>query len=332
MVVMRRMTDYQGVSLTEAYDNRSVMAQIARIKDRLTAVEQNVDPTLREDLETAITELEALETTVSGIGTQVETNTGDISGLETEVAAKADSSTVAAALELKADKAQLTDGSVTMVGTANVGSDVRPIKLVAGVPAEVSGDLMPRSGGTFTGNVTCNNPVSVKDNLTLTKCIVMANTTKTSINASSAAKWVAVDGLRTDDYCTPMIRLAFSVSDAAVVYVEIIGNEKTIVRKGGSSEIDVAVKPYKVGTTSRDISVYFRIPAGTGSNVKAYLMSEVIVDTAGMSKPVFSSSLYDDVSYDSKTIPNIANYEQFTWTILSPDTWAVIPKGTVNGP
>lgn len=36
---------------------------------------------------------------------------------------------------------KLTDGSVTKVGTADVGSDTKPIKLVAGVPTAVANDL-----------------------------------------------------------------------------------------------------------------------------------------------------------------------------------------------
>lgn len=37
---------------------------------------------------------------------------------------------------------KLTDGSVTKVGTADVGSDLKPIKLVAGVPTAVTNDLV----------------------------------------------------------------------------------------------------------------------------------------------------------------------------------------------
>ena len=45
-------------------------------------------------------------------------------------------------LDAKADASALTDGSVTKVGTANVGTDERPIKLVAGVPTAVTYDLV----------------------------------------------------------------------------------------------------------------------------------------------------------------------------------------------
>ena len=38
--------------------------------------------------------------------------------------------------------ARLTDGSVTKIGTSNVGSDTKPIKLVAGVPTVITNDLV----------------------------------------------------------------------------------------------------------------------------------------------------------------------------------------------
>ena len=45
-------------------------------------------------------------------------------------------------LASKADATQLTDGSVTKLGTADVGGDTKPIKLVAGVPTAVGHDLL----------------------------------------------------------------------------------------------------------------------------------------------------------------------------------------------
>ena len=54
----------------------------------------------------------------------------------------------------------LTDGSVTKVGTANVGTDTKPIKLVGGVPTAVTNDLVDVSSAqsiigekTFSANM-----------------------------------------------------------------------------------------------------------------------------------------------------------------------------------
>ena len=65
----------------------------------------------------------------------------DVSG-QTEVkspAADTDSDYVVNMAKLNA---RLTDGSVTKVGTSNVGSDTKPIKLVAGVPTVITNDLV----------------------------------------------------------------------------------------------------------------------------------------------------------------------------------------------
>ena len=66
----------------------------------------------------------------------------------------------------------LTDGSVTKVGTANVGTDTKPIKLVGGVPTAVTNDLVDVSSAqTITEqknfrhddlNIVLSNPNFVK--------------------------------------------------------------------------------------------------------------------------------------------------------------------------
>lgn len=45
-------------------------------------------------------------------------------------------------LDAKANVSALSDGSVTKVGTSNVGTDMKPIKLVGGVPTAVGHDLV----------------------------------------------------------------------------------------------------------------------------------------------------------------------------------------------
>ena len=50
------------------------------------------------------------------------------------------------ALDLKADKTQLSDGSVTKIGTSTVGGNLKPIYLNAGVPTAVSDNLVSTAG------------------------------------------------------------------------------------------------------------------------------------------------------------------------------------------
>lgn len=46
------------------------------------------------------------------------------------------------AVNMRQLNTRLTDGSVSKVGTSNVGSDTKPIKLVAGVPTAITNDLV----------------------------------------------------------------------------------------------------------------------------------------------------------------------------------------------
>ena len=70
--------------------------------------------------------------------------------------------------------ARLTDGSVTKVGTSNVGSDTKPIKLIAGVPTAITNDLVDlpsaqaitgtktvplEATGTFSGQIASSDKV-----------------------------------------------------------------------------------------------------------------------------------------------------------------------------
>ncbi len=59
----------------------------------------------------------------------------------------------------------LTDGSVTKVGTANVGSDTKPIKLVGGVPTVVTNDLVDVSSAqTIPGAKTFTDKITILNN------------------------------------------------------------------------------------------------------------------------------------------------------------------------
>lgn len=74
-------------------------------------------------------------------------------------------------LAAKADTTALTDGSVTKLGTADLGTDTKPIKLVAGVPTAVTNDLVDTNSaqtieGVKTFNSTGFTEVVVRSNRT----------------------------------------------------------------------------------------------------------------------------------------------------------------------
>ena len=337
-MVVITTTDYQGVSLTEAYDNRSVMAQIARIKDRLTAVEQNVDPALRTDLEAAVTELEALETTVSGIGTQVETNTENIGDIQEDLgdfetsttaalALKADSADVDADLDLKADKTQLEDGSVTKIGTANVGSSSRFIYLVGGTPTAITGDaaLLSKSGQKFTTSVGFNYGFLIgtnkKADITTSnrgKWIEFVKPNAANINKGVSAK--AYISMQCDGSTSPNSE---SVITSTIDYQIETGDEANTYaivhifhHLGG--EIDLAVT-----STSEYVVVYARIPTYASAATNKNDIKMAITEMAGLSDSAGSISVYpvttvyDDIEYNGMHIPNLTNYTSYQWATIA---------------
>ena len=64
------------------------------------------------------------------------------------------------ALSGKADITALTDGSVTKLGTASVGSDAKPIKLVNGVATAITKDVLTVDGGDLNHNKYITGRVS----------------------------------------------------------------------------------------------------------------------------------------------------------------------------
>lgn len=318
------MTDYQGVSLTEAYDNRSVMAQIARIKDRLTAVEQNVDPTLRMDLEAAVAELTALEETVYGIGTQVETNTGNITALQTDVgeidtelAGKADTATVDAALalkantsdvdadlELKADKTQLSDGSVTQVGTANVGSVRVPIYLNKGTPTMASGPSYGLGAGTCatiqaTEGALINSDYASKPWQKIMSCPSITQDVKLSVT-----QWVYYYyESTTREQCAVGLAFISRLKQKAILQISDVDS---VVVKAGSSPSDFEIF-VKLSPATRGRQLCAASCAATNND-------QVAIKTTGVNT---GFTAYEDVEYGGIHIPNVSNYSQYTWEELT---------------
>ena len=348
-MVVTTTTDYQGVSLTEAYDNRSVMAQIARIKDRLAAVEQNVDPTLRTDLEAAVADLEALEETVSGIGTQVETNTGNIGDIQEDLgdfetatnaalALKADSTDVDADLELKADKTQLTDGSVTKVGTASVGSSSKIMYLDHGVPTE-GGEAatLIGSGQTFASKVNFSKGIS---------CGTLGTR---NIASADKGKWVtAAIGAGTITYgiaARLVVMIPFDSGSspngetgAVSVFDITVASENQsswpfieVVYHNPGGEVEAVV----TNEASHGLVLYVKIPSWASSSANSnrmkagYVVLSALHSQNGMGYFDMlpdSATKYDDVVYDGLHIPNITNYTSYKWAGLTAGHGVVADK------
>lgn len=188
------------MSEQECYDNRTVIAQIVRIKERLKVLENNMDPTIRDDLTAVQEAVAALEASLTGEGgledrmTDAENGIADnaaaiatkadatatateIATIVADLATKATTADVTQALagisadltalagvvDTKAPSAALSDGSVTKVGTADVGSDKRFMYLDDGVPTVAGTDIGSTSkpvyykGSSTTGFAAVSN-------------------------------------------------------------------------------------------------------------------------------------------------------------------------------
>lgn len=95
---------------------------------------------LSYDLGQEVTDRENADTGLAAdITAEVQARAAAIASLQAGVYTKTEADNLLAA---KADVTALTDGSVTKVGTADLGTDTKPIKLVAGVPTAVGHDLV----------------------------------------------------------------------------------------------------------------------------------------------------------------------------------------------
>lgn len=348
MVVMQRMTDYQGVSLTEAYDNRSVMAQIARIKDRLTAVEQNVDPTLRTDLEAAVAELTALEETVSGVQTQVDGNAESIGDLQDDLgtfetatnaalALKADSADVDADLELKADKTQLTDGSVTMIGTATVGTTTKPVYIKDGVPTAAETFIV--NSVKLSGYSTPAKPLYITDVTDVRGPIrggySITNAAAQGTDNVAAHVWVGKSYMNpshepnaSTDFmigwqdvllCVKETTTA-SITRTRIAAVSLFfGDERLIhVTKKYFQNIDKVVIAYKPGSSEFHLCMKFTRSTTTvsGRHFAGPLIGSGIDETIDRTATPTGIAWYENVTYQGEDIPNFTNYSEWSWMTI----------------
>jgi len=319
---------WQGVSEAECYDNRSVIAQIVRIKDRLTAVEQNVDPTLRTDLEAAIAELTALENTVANVQTAVGTNAGNIEDLQEDLdalststtaalALKADAADVDADLELKADKTQLTDGSVTMLGTDDVGRDNdsslgKPVVLVGGVPRAMSREVLDKTNdasisGLFHFSYGLKEYIRGVNESNKTDLWIKAGS-YTHASNNLIARFLVGGSVRSEGMTTCIIEVASCYSGA-------IAKEEHATDASGS----IAIEEVKVmsGPSSVD-EIYVRFSKTAGPVATMSRMSCVPFVTAKFTGGAPAESItYDDIVIDGIHYPNIVNFQAYAWTQLS---------------
>ena len=111
---------------------------------------------------------------------------------------------------------RLTDGSVSKIGTINVGSDLKPVKLVAGVPTAVTDDLVSTTGAQTVAGVK-----------TFTNGLVSSMSAFATIDIKSARISGNVGGLRYYDGNGTLLSQIASNTDGHI-YIDLNGTNKSV--------------------------------------------------------------------------------------------------------
>lgn len=323
------MTDFQGVSLTEAYDNRSVMAQIARLKDRVKTLEESGSEEIEHEIELINEEIAILERKVGNN----EANIGLLAGRMTTVETG------------KADKSQLTDGSVTKLGTSTVGSLTVPIYLNNGSPSTCGANFL--MGGV--NNVGAQGVTLTADSyenrgaLTLRMADLVTENDSyyrrwDGYNAGTSAMWgwdVAIQNDKdnafdaeidvicdTKDGDDPAAYSRFRLTTNGVADTE--SNPKVpptlelVCEFGDPSMLCVSRLNVSHWTTDFTIwHVYARVgEVGATANRMPMLRINYVKSKTHIhfyQLPTEYHQQYEDVAYGGETIPNITNYAYYDW-------------------
>ena len=160
------------------------------------------------------------------------------------------------AVNVSALEARLADGSVTKVGTADVGSDARPVKLVGGVPTAVGADLALDSAvvhttgtetiagaKTFTSLLTASN-MQVKDASTPTVTMLKGSTEVASIASdgtqaglTASSQFFGLRGLGTAPFGQAPSYTADNSADGKIVTRSMLATTPTVVHTTGNETV-----------------------------------------------------------------------------------------------
>ena len=322
---------WQGVSEAECYDNRSVMAQIMRLKDRVRALEEEGSEEIEHEIELINEELTILERKVGNN----EANIGLLAGRMTAVETG------------KANVSALTDGSVTKVGTSTVGSLTVPIYLNNGTPSTCGANFL--MGGV--NNVGAQGVTLTADSyenrgaLTLRMADLVTENDSyyrrwDGYNAGNTAMWgwdIAIQNDKdnafdieidvicdTKDGSDPSAYSRFRLTTNGVADTEsspkVPPTLELVCEFGDPSMLCVSRLNISHWTTDFTIwHVYARVgeTGATVNRMPAIRINKVLSKTHihFYQLPTEYHQQFEDVTYGGDTIPNITNYAYYDWII-----------------
>lgn len=131
---------------------------------------------------------------------------------------------------------KLTDGSVTKVGTADVGSDLKPIKLVAGVPTAVANDLVDTaSAQTIAGPKTLTDDPVIQGSIPR---LAIRNTGDVRGTTPADTKFSGVEFRDKNDAVGGQVSTTHNATGLRKTFLEAIGQDGSTAQLGLYNEAD----------------------------------------------------------------------------------------------
>ena len=218
----------------------------------------------------------------------------------------------------KADVSALTDGSVTKVGTADVGGDLYPIKLVAGVPTAVANalvdtasaqDISNTKAATMSGSSSASNSKNVPARFTI-KSTGFDRTANQGIN-----RHYPIAGL-VDKNDAPVVKLQVGTSDNTLTtYLQAIGKDE------GQSTLMLATFDRGTDTwtpTMANAALDAYAPMVRTANAQTIAGVKTFTDTAEFSTANLSFILRGTAAHG--TIPTANDYKEFGYRMAGNGT------------
>lgn len=320
---------WQGVSEAECYDNRSVMAQIMRLKDRVRVLEEGGSEEIEQEIEEINDQLTILERQVGN----AEANIGLLAGRMTAVE------------NGKADASALTDGSVTKVGTSTVGSLTVPIYLNNGTPSTCGANFLMGGVNNVGGEGVTLTADSYENRGALT--LRMADLVPENdsyyrrwdgYNAGSTAMWgwdifiqndkdnafdIEIDVIcDTKDGDDPAAYNRFRLTTNGVADTEstpkVPPTLELVCEFGDPSMLCVSRLNVSHWTTDYTTwHVYARVgEVGASTNRMPMIRINKVLSKTHIhfyTQPTEYHQQFEDVTYGGETIPNITNYAYYDW-------------------
>jgi len=273
-------------------------------KERINQIERDI-----ADINVSIADI---DTEISELSDSVDTSIETVNQrIDDEIASIDD------ALSLKADITQLSDGSVTKIGTVTLGNNTQPIYLVDGVPTKVSDAFAVRGkDNTFSEDNTFNKSIETKNGIKAPIIGRQANNTPASGDIEPYNGWREMFSYTQGQYDNGCLLCIFNQEEFKILFVGAIYNfESMKIIKTVAGNLDIAYR----NDTSKKWVFYARsanhVYNGTNNAPHPVILPINCWQSTGTINITQSSNrnYLNNVVYNNMDIPNIANYDSYTW-------------------